>query len=43
MTLNERIIALNEEVNELLSNESPIGSQDFIKLAESLMNFSHLA
>ena len=43
MTLNERIIALTEEVKDLLSMESPIGSQEFIKLAASLMNFSDLA
>ena len=43
MTLNERIIALTEEVNNLLSKDSPIRSQDFIKLAASLMNFSDLA
>ena len=43
MSLNERIIALTEEVNEMLSKESPIDSQNFIKLAGSLMNFSDLA
>ena len=43
MSLNERIIVLTEEVNDLLSKESPIDSQDFIKLAGSLMNFSDLA
>jgi hypothetical protein len=43
MTLNERIIALTEEVNDFLSKESLIGSADFIKLAENLMNFSLLA
>ena len=43
MSLNERIIALTEEVNELLSKESPIASQEFLKLAASLMNFSDLA
>jgi hypothetical protein len=43
MTLNKRITALTEEVNDLLSKESPIGSQEFIKLAASLMNFSDLA
>ena len=43
MSLNERIIALTEEVNDLLSKDSPIRSQDFIKLAGSLMNFSDLA
>ena len=43
MTLNKRIIALTEEVNDLLSKESPIGSQEFLKLAASLMNFSDLA
>ena len=43
MSLNERIIALAEEVNYLLSKESPVGSQDFINLATCLMNFSDLA
>ena len=43
MSLNERIIALTEEVNHLLSKESPIGSQEFIELAASLINFSDLA
>jgi hypothetical protein len=43
MSLNERIIVLTEEVNDMLSKESPIDSQDFIKLAGSLMNFSDLA
>ena len=43
MSLNERIIALTQEVNEFLSKESPIGSEDFIKLAGRLMNFSDLA
>ena len=43
MQLNERIIALTEEVNDLLSKESPMCSQEFIKLAASLMNFSDLA
>ena len=43
MSLNERIIALTEEVNDLLTKDSPIGSQDFIKLASRLMNLSDLA
>jgi hypothetical protein len=43
MSLNERIIALTEEVNGLLSKENPIGTQEFIKLAANLMNFSDLA
>ena len=43
MSLNERIIALTEEINELLSKETPIGSQDFINLAVRLMNFSDLS
>jgi hypothetical protein len=43
MTFNEKIIALTEKVNDLLSKESQIGSQEFIKLATSLMNFSDLA
>ena len=43
MSLNERIIALTEEVNDLLSKESPIVSLDFINLATRLMNFSDLA
>jgi hypothetical protein len=43
MSLNEKIIALAEEVNDLLSKESPIVSQDFINLATRVMNFSDLA
>ena len=43
MSLNERIITLTEEVNDLLSKEGPIGSQEFIELAATLMNFSDLA
>lgn len=43
MSLNERIIALTEEVNDLLSKDNPIESQDFITLAARLMNFSDLA
>ena len=43
MTLNERIIALTEEVNNLLTKDSPIGSESFIRLAARLMNFSDLA
>jgi hypothetical protein len=43
MSLNERIIALTEEVNDLLTKDSPIGSQDFINLAVRLMNFSDLS
>ena len=42
MSMNERIIALTDDVNDLLTKESPIGSQDFIKLAGCLMNFSDL-
>ena len=42
MSLNERFIALTDEVNDLLSKENPIGSQDFINLAGRLMNFSDL-
>ena len=42
MSLNERIIALTEEVNDLLSKESAIESQNFIKLAARLLNFSDL-
>jgi hypothetical protein len=42
MSLNERIIALTEEVNDLLAKDNPIGSQDFIELAASVMNFSDL-
>ena len=42
MSMNERIIAFTDKVNDLLSKESPIGSQDFIKLAARLMNFSDL-
>ena len=43
MSLNERIVALNEDVNDLLSRDSPIDSNKFIKLAANLMNFSDLA
>lgn len=43
MSLNEKIIALTEEVNCLMSKENPIVSQDFIKLATCLMNFSDIA
>jgi hypothetical protein len=43
MSLNERIIALTEEVNDLLTKDSPIGSQDFINLAVRLMNFTDLS
>ena len=42
MSMNERIIALADDVNDLLTKESQIGSQDFIKLASRLMNFSEL-
>lgn len=42
MALNERIISLTEEVNNLLSKENSITSQDFIKLALKVMNFSDL-
>ena len=41
MSLNEKIIALAEEVNYLLSKERP--TYDFINLATRLMNFSDLA
>ncbi len=43
MSLNERIIALTEDVNNLLSKENPIESQDFIDLAINVMNYSDLA
>ncbi len=43
MSLNERIVGLTEEANNLLSKETPIGSQDFINLAVSMMNFSDLS
>ena len=42
MALNERIILLTEEVNNLLSKDNSITSQDFIKLAVKVMNFSDL-
>jgi hypothetical protein len=42
MSFNERIIALTEQVNDLMSKESPIGSQEFIKLALRVMNFADL-
>ncbi len=43
MSLNEKIIALTEEAKNFLSKDLPLGSQDFIKLANRLMNFSDLA
>ncbi len=43
MTLNQRIIALTEEVNSLISKDTPIGSTEFIELAISVMNFSDLS
>ncbi len=43
MNLNEKIIGITEEVNNFLSKDVPLGSQDFIKLANELMNFSDLA
>ena len=43
MSLNERIVALTEEVNDLFSKENPIGSKDFINLAICLMNYSDLS
>jgi hypothetical protein len=43
MTLNERIIALTEEVNDLLSKDTPISSEEFIELGVSVMNYSDLA
>lgn len=42
MSLNEKIIAITEEVNELMSKENSIGSKEFIKLASQMMNFSDL-
>jgi hypothetical protein len=42
MSFNERIIALTEQLNDLMSKESPIGSQEFIKLALRVMNFADL-
>jgi hypothetical protein len=43
MLLNERIIALTEEVNDFLSKDVPIGSEEFIQLAATIMNYSDLA
>jgi hypothetical protein len=43
MSLNERIISLTDEINDLLSKDNPIGSQEFIELAVSVMNYSDLA
>ena len=43
MSLNERIIVLTEEINDLLSKDNPISSQEFIELAVSVMNYSDLA
>ena len=42
MALNERIIALTEEVNNLMSKENPIGSEQFINLVLRVMNFADL-
>ena len=42
MSLNERIIALTEEVNYIMSKENPIGSEQFINLALRVMNFADL-
>ena len=42
MALNEKIIALTEEVNNLMSKENPIGSEAFINLALRVMNFADL-
>ena len=42
MTLNQRIIALTEEVNSLISKDTPIVSTEFIKLAMNVMNLSDL-
>lgn len=42
MSLNQRIIVLTEEVNQLMGMDSPVGSQEFIKLAVSVMNFADL-
>ena len=42
MALNERIIALTEEVNYIMSKENPIGSEQFINLALRVMNFADL-
>ena len=42
MSLNQRIIALIEEINDFLSKDRAINSQDFIKLSGRLMNFSDL-
>ncbi len=42
MSLNQRIIALTEEVNNLISKENSVTSQDFIKLALKVMNFTDL-
>ena len=43
MSLNERIIVLTEEINDLLSKDNPIESQEFIELAVRVMNYSDLA
>jgi hypothetical protein len=43
MSLNERLITLTEEVNDLLAKDNPIGSQEFIELASTVMNYSDLA
>jgi hypothetical protein len=42
MALNERIIALTEQINDFMSKENPIGSEEFIKLALNVMNFDDL-
>lgn len=43
MSLNEKIIEITQQADDFLSNDDPIGSQDFIKLADKLMNFSNLS
>ena len=43
MSLNEKIIAVSEDINQLLSKDIPIDSQNFMKLAVNVMNISDLA
>ena len=42
MPLNERILALSEEVKDLLSKNNSIDSDKFIDLAVRVMNYSDL-
>lgn len=43
MSINEKITAIIQDVNAILSKQTPISSKKFIKLAVRLMNMSDLA